>query len=939
MLKILILGLIAGSGLWAQGLNPLLVGRGTGHRTLGDSAANPENIQPNLLENKELSNPTAVTADTARGIVYICDSGNNRVLAWRTLDAAASGQPADLVIGQLTQTGAAPLGPTTVFSSGLTGPSGLAVDREGNLWVADAGNNRLVRYRRPFEQPAGEAVAADFVLGQPNLQSRNPNRGQSSPSANTLFLTRQTGNTGASEQVGLLFDGAGNLWVTDGLNNRVLRYPASALTGSNGPDADLALGQNDFNQRVELGLNLANQLSKTNFVRPQSLALDPAGRLYVTDELFRVLVFLPEGGRFSTGQAAARVMGVWAAPAGSALSARINETAFGGSLSPGQLAVSPQGVFVLGNNVFVVDTGNHRILRFPPYSTWAAETATIPSPAAAAVIGQDDFTKGDAGGANRGRRTPAADAFHWPRGVGRAGSELLVVDQRNHRLLGFRISEDTIATPATRVIGQADASRGQENTASGAGFYFSGTFVNSTLLNLVPQGYFQGRQGGGIALDTRGNVPVVYVCDTSNNRILGYRNLYRLQSGGAADLVIGQPNLDGYLPNAFSARITDYNERGLYLPAGLAVDADGNLWVADWGNRRVVRFPKPFEQQGEQRADLVLGQPALTGTLEAFADAGGGQFQSPDATSRNLAGPTGLAFSSDGSIAVADDVFDRVLIFRRGGGFTNGQAASVVLGQRNFTDKASTIFSAPRGMAFDIDDGLFVADSALSRVAFFERAPQADNGTQPQQFFGAANASGVAIDPVSGDLWVAARGASDLRSLLRITRSSFLLGNPQVTETLFSRFPNGVAVDKLGNVAATEDINRVVVYFPNTNVTNGANFANSRGVAMSPGMIATVFHPLNVSEAAASAVPLPRTLSGLKVVVDGTDAPLYYMGPGQANFQVPRATRTSEAARFTVEDVATGRILGITSIPMARTSPACFQAGPVASNGSVRWRR
>lgn len=51
-------------------------------------------------------------------------------------------------------------------------------------------------------------------------------------------------------------------------------------------------------------------------------------------------------------------------------------------------------------------------------------------------------------------------------------------------------------------------------------------------------------------------------------------------------------------------------DQGLLVPVGLAVDANGNLYVADSGNGRVLRFTRPFEQPQKfgQRANLVLGQ-------------------------------------------------------------------------------------------------------------------------------------------------------------------------------------------------------------------------------------------------------------------------------------------------------------------------------------------
>ena len=101
---------------------------------------------------------------------------------------------------------------------------GLTVDAKGNLYVIDAGNNRVLRYPAPFAQ-TGDLLAVDLIIGQPDLNSRSSNGGQTAPTASTLALSTDSGVFRA----GLAFDGQGNLWVSDPGNNRVLRYPASTL--------------------------------------------------------------------------------------------------------------------------------------------------------------------------------------------------------------------------------------------------------------------------------------------------------------------------------------------------------------------------------------------------------------------------------------------------------------------------------------------------------------------------------------------------------------------------------------------------------------------------------------------------------------------------------------------------------------------------------------
>ena len=46
--------------------------------------------------------------------------------------------------------------------------------------------------------------------------------------------------------------------------------------------------------------------------------------------------------------------------------------------------------------------------------------------------------------------------------------------------------------------------------------------------------------GGGLAVDTSGSVPRLYIADTWNNRVLGYCDARKAKQGDKADLVVGQ---------------------------------------------------------------------------------------------------------------------------------------------------------------------------------------------------------------------------------------------------------------------------------------------------------------------------------------------------------------------------------------------------------------
>jgi hypothetical protein len=78
-----------------------------------------------------------------------------------------------------------------------------------------------------------------------------------------------------------------------------------------------------------------------------------------------------------------------------------------------------------------------------------------------------------------------------------------------------------------------------------------------------------------IAIDKSVTPNRLYVADSQNNRVLGYKSVDALMSGQFADLVIGQPDL--YSAACNNGGRTRYS---LCVPSGVAVDKSGNLFVA-----------------------------------------------------------------------------------------------------------------------------------------------------------------------------------------------------------------------------------------------------------------------------------------------------------------------------------------------------------------------
>ena len=863
-------------------------------------------VAPNLVEGRELYNPEAVAIDSSStpAILYVADTNNNRVLAWKNAAGFIKGDPADKVIGQRDLFSTSAQGPGTTLSTGLTLPLALAVDKSGNLYVSDTGNNRIIRYPSPLKQ-TGELLAVDLIIGQASLAGRSANEGQATPSAKSLFYSNNT----SPFRTGLAFDSQGNLWTSDPGNNRVLRYPVASLTaGNNEPAADLVLGQSDFATNTLPQNPARNQ--KTFLVSPSGIAFDPQGRLFVADGAYRVVVYTPP---YTSGQAAARIMGVILPTSAQPNPPALNESTLGNA----QQQAPPEGIFFVGNNPFVLDRGNARILKYDPFDQWPAE-ATQFSPKAIAVIGQPDFVSNKS---NQGQPEPSGSTLSGPVGARSAtetngaigavffGNELYIADAGNNRILVVpQISGGTFG-PATRLLGQFDFRFNAPNLIEGREFFFQGA-------------------GAGVAIDPNSNPPHLYVSDPGNNRILGFSDYRKVAPGAKADLVLGQADFFSAVVNYPKNDANIQSDQGLALPEGIAVDKAGNLWVADAANGRVLRFPKPFDQPagGVPRANLVLGQANYFQNI-------------PDASAATMGQPYGIAFTADGSVLVSDVLFNRVLLFRKpaGGDFTNGQAASNVIGQPGFGPPTATSLNKPHMIAVDSDDRLFVADTGNNRIAVYRNVPSA--GNDPIVSFsltGLSSPFGVTVNYDTGEVWVADSGSNHL---YRYPRFDTLVSNPMANVTITSFGSLAVALDPFGNPLSAESINRVAFYYPSIDFTNAAGGLPGRysGNAanyfprFAPGMLASIFAfnmtHFGLDTGGATSTPLPTTLADVQVSVNGTLAPLLYVSPGQINFQVPsNAPVGSTPVEFQVVKASTGQILASSLFRIDSVSPGLFTA-------------
>jgi DNA-binding beta-propeller fold protein YncE len=276
-----------------------------------------------------------------------------------------------------------------------------------------------------------------------------------------------------------------------------------------------------------------------------------------------------------------------------------------------------------------------------------------------------------------------------------SAGHLYMADLGDNRVLGWHSASGFANNaPADVVIGQVDFLHVYRNQGAGV----------ATLSSLnSPQ---------GVATDSDGNL---YVADTLNNRVTEYTSPFASftgtpLAGQSASLVITATNLG-------LGESQNFNE-----PLGVTVDGNNNLFVAEFGNSRILEYLDPLATgvtctphadgsgcAGDTTVDSVLGQTSLTST---GCDNSG-------LSASTLCGPYGMAIDAGtNNLYVADMENNRVLVFPAP--ISTGESAAEVWGQPDFLSDVggvgADLFEFPDGVALDGSHNLYVADTRNGRV-------------------------------------------------------------------------------------------------------------------------------------------------------------------------------------------------------------------------------
>jgi uncharacterized protein (TIGR03437 family) len=768
----------------------------------------------------------------------------------------------------------------------LDSPLAVAVDRGGNLYIADNGNNRIRKV----------TVATGIIT---------------TVAGNGSF--RASGDNGPATAAGLdpyhiALDSNGNIYVADFSNDRIRKIAAGAGTittiagsstgfsGDGGPaTAALLDGPNAVALDSTGNIYICDQFNSViRKISPDGLINTIAGSGDYGDDgdggpAIRATLFLPDTIAVDPSAGKLYLLNLDRVRVIDLASGIITRFAGSGSLGfggDGQSALAATFYFPLGltitanNDLLIGDTGNHRIRRIRNGTIdtvagtdvkdgGAATAAYLTEPEAAVATTGGDLVISDTAGA-RIRKVSAVDGrISTIAGTGNAGSQegrisspgglaldpngnVVFADYANHRVQRI----NPAGLPAT-IVGAT--------TTPKAGYSGDGIFAAGALLNAPI----------AVAYDAAGNL---YIADSGNYRVRKVDAISGMIStvagtGRAGTIGVGGP--------ATQAPVS---------PKGIAVDAAGNLYIADANHR-------------------VLKVSATSGLLTMVAGTGAPGFNGDGkpATTAQLSFPTSVAVDGSGNLYIAD--FGNGLLRKVD---ITGMMTTIAGSGVRFVDRESgpalAIGMSPLYVSVSPGGDIYITDAVNDRVR--KLVPIV---VRTLSIAGGNNQSGnpgakLTISAKAADQ--AGNGVAGVSVLFAVTS-----GNATVSPSSAITNVNGVASatvtlgDKAGAVvisASTSGLpaltfnitTNAVVAVPTAQISPagvvGAGLYPGKR-SLSPGGIATIFGQNFAPAGTARKVEaadlvdgkVPTVFAGICVQVGQARAPVFAVYPSQVNFQVP----------------------------------------------------
>lgn len=820
-----------------------------------------------------LRGPTSVAVDSS-GNLYIADAADNRI---RKVDPQG-------IISTYAGTGlpaySGDQGPA--MAAQLNSPTDIALDAKGNMYIADEGNAVIRR------------ISANGTI---NTIAGNGNpiaAGDNGPATSAQF-----------DPVAVAVDAQGNYYIADGLNYLIRKVDTHGIittiagvgrfgySGDNGPATSAAIGfvtglavdnagnvylADSFNYAVrqinaqdvittiaggiDFGSIQGGVAATMVIMIPSGVALDGSGNLYISDDdaintvIWRMdlstgLIFVAVG----TGQPG--FLGDGGVPAAAELN-------------------SPGGLTISGGLLYFADTGNERVRE--------VTNTTINT-----VAGTSIHDNG-----------PATLAFlNLPEGLAIDGAgNILVADTGNNAARRFQVGANintfgqVLGTPAGVAVDQAGNFYVTEE-----GFNFPSD--NPHVLKLEPDGTtsiiagngpdgFGGDKGQagnasisapqGIAVDAAGNI---YFADLGNNRVR------KIDTQGIITTIAGngKPSFSGEGGLATSAGMS---------PADVAVDALGDLFIADQGNNRI----REVTPNNIITTVVGTGVPGYTGDGGPAAEA-------------TLSSPTGIALDQSGNLYIAD--FDNSVVRR----VTANGLITTIAGNGTATPSsgdggpAAAAAMNPWNLAVDKAGSVYVTDTINDRVRMLTPAVVKPAGMSIVSGNGQTatvgttlgaplvleitDSTGAGVPGAFVSFTVSPEGAATLSPSPALTLNDgtvslavTLAGTPgRITITAVSYAVSSVTFSITATASTAPAIS--------TGGVTSAGLSNPPVQALSPNAIVTVFGKNFAPAGTATQAglvngQLPTNVAGVCVEFGAVRAPIFAVYPSQINVQVPAVT-------------------------------------------------